>query len=61
MGLMDVSVAATNGSMVGNYSQAQIQQVLSMLAPTVSQLKARGLLHRAYVYRLQSCASSMDR
>ena len=50
MGLLDVSVAASNGSMRVNYTQAQIESVLAVLAPTVAQLKQRGLLDRAYVY-----------
>eukprot|EP01050_Picozoa_sp_SAG11_P017779 SAG11_NODE_2602_length_3180_cov_1.885427_3_plen_347_part_01 len=50
MGLLDVSVAGSNGSMRVNYTQSQIDFVLAVLAPIVTQLTQRGLLDRAYVY-----------
>jgi hypothetical protein len=50
VGLLDVSVAASNGTSLQNYTAQQIDAILALLEPIVGELSARGLLKYAYVY-----------
>ena len=48
--LLDVSRVAGNGTMLTNYTSAQIDTTLELLEPTVAKLTSMGLIDRAYVY-----------
>jgi hypothetical protein len=55
--VLDVANAAT-GKTLTNYSEAQIEAVLALAAPTVANLTAQGLLDRAYVYGFDECSEA---
>ena len=49
-GVLDVSAFSGNGTMKQNYSQSELDNMMRMLEPTVSQLESLGLADKAYVY-----------